>query len=73
MTITKEILKAKIDYLNSISKNRYDLIYAYGGVRIVLCTETGGIVDISVRGTKSTIADILDSMVKFHIYETEAQ
>lgn len=63
MTITKAILSAKVEYLNTITNGNYDLDYAYGGVRLVhLTNEHGGVADVSERVSKAEMARILDSI-----------
>lgn len=63
MTITKAVLAAKVQYLNSITDGFYDLDYAYGGVRLVhLTNEHGGMADMSERVGKPEMARILDSI-----------
>ena len=46
MTITKEILTAKVEFLNAISKQTYGLQYAYGKVRLIKHEENGGISNV---------------------------
>ena len=68
MTITKAVLAAKIEYLNTITNDNYDLDYAYGGVRLVrLTNEHGGVADVSERVGKPEMARILDSITNVAI------
>lgn len=69
MTITKDILRNKVNYLNTITKQQYDVDYAYGGARLVLVTEHGGVTEITPRGTKTEIGTIIDAIIKFHEIE----
>ena len=55
MTITKEILSAKVEYLNAISKKTYDLYYAYGKVRLVKKEENGGISNGNDKNEKDNL------------------
>lgn len=64
MTITKTVLAAKVQYLNSITGGSYDLDYAYSGVRLVrLTNEHGGVADMSERVSKPEMAHILDTII----------
>lgn len=69
MRITKDILKNKVEYLNSIANKKYDVDYAYGDARLVLVSEYGGVTEISPRGTKTEIGTIIDAIIKFHKIE----
>lgn len=61
--ITKDILRAKVDYLNQLTDGKLTLDYAYGGVRLVkLTNEHGGVADMSERVSKPEMARILDSI-----------
>lgn len=69
MTIAKEILSAKVEYLNAISKKTYDLYYAYGKVRLVKKEENGGISNVSEFGTKAEIANIITAIERYSYFE----
>jgi len=60
--ITKEILRTKVDNINTVHGLNLTLEYAYGGVRLCKQCENGGLSDISVRVTNSEMADILDAI-----------
>ena len=64
MRMTKEVLRAKLEQLNSLTSNTYDFDYAYGGVRLVkICNEHGGVSDMSERVKKREMATILDALL----------
>jgi hypothetical protein len=69
MTITKEILNAKVEHLNAISNQTYDLYYAYGKVRLVKREEKGGISNVSEFGTKTEIANIITAIERYNYFE----
>ena len=74
MKVTKKMLGMKVDYLNYITSRtgyeKYRLDYGYGGVKIVVGTnDKGGKADISLRGSKSEIGAILDTMLTFYMNE----
>lgn len=69
MKMTKDILRNKVEYLNSIARQKYDVDYAYGGAKLVLVSEHGGVTEISPRGTKTEIGVIIDAIIKFHEIE----
>lgn len=74
MKVTKKMLSQKIDYLNYITSRtgyeKYRLDYGYGGVKVVVGTnDKGGKADISLRGSKSEIGSILDTMLTFYMNE----
>ena len=73
MTITKEILNAKVEYLNAISNQTYDLYYAYGKVRLVKREEKGGISNVSEFGTKAEIANIITAIERYSHFERMAK
>lgn len=76
MKITKDILREKTAYLNYItdrSNEKYGIDYAYGGARLVLISEHGGVTEVSPRGTKTEIGVILDSIINFYELELRAQ
>jgi hypothetical protein len=66
MRITKEVLRAKVNNINSqlgLDAHKFTLNYAYEGVR--LCRETnehGGTQDISERMSKGEMAKVLDAI-----------
>ena len=69
MTITKEILAAKVEYLNAISNQTYDLYYAYEKVRLVKKEEKGGISNVSELGTETEIANIITAIERYSYFE----
>ena len=69
MTITKEILTAKVEFLNAISKQTYGLQYAYGKVRLIKHEENGGISNVSEFGTKREIANIITAIERYSYFE----
>lgn len=67
MRMTKSILRAKVNNLNSKLElngvGEFVLDYTYGGVRLVkLTNEHGGVVDVSERVSKSEMGRILDAI-----------
>ena len=66
MRMTKEVLRAKVNNINSqlgLDVHKFVLNYAYEGVR--LCRETnehGGTQDISERMSKGEMAKVLDAI-----------
>ena len=67
--ITKDILSAKVDYLNQLTNGKLALDYAYGGVRLVkLTNEHGGAADMSERVSKPEMARILDTMINVIVH-----
>lgn len=63
MTMTKEILRAKVENINNVLGSSLTLEYAYGGVRLVkLTNEHGGVVDVSERVSKPEMGRILDAI-----------
>ena len=73
MKITKEILTAKVEYLNLISNQTYDLYYAYGKVRLVKKDKKGGISNVSEFGTKAEIANIITAIERYSHFERMAK
>lgn len=70
MRITKEILRNKLDMLNSMCSEKYVLDYAYGGVRLCRSTnEYGGLSDMSERVTQFEMGRILDTVVSIVAYK----
>ena len=69
MTITKEMLEAKVEYLNAISKATYGLLWAYGKVKLVKLEEKGGINAVSDFGTKNEIACIITAIERYAHFE----
>lgn len=64
MRMTKEVLRAKLEQLNNLTSNTYDLDYAYSGVRLVrICNEYGGVSDMSERINKKEMAIVLDALL----------
>lgn len=52
MTITKEQLDYMLAVINNNSRNKYDLDFAYGKCRLVRKCEQGGVVGMTVYGSK---------------------
>ena len=68
MRMTKSILRAKVNNLNSKLElngaGEFVLNYAYGGVRLCkLTNEHGGLRDISERVSSGEMGRILDAML----------
>jgi hypothetical protein len=76
MKVTKKVLRMKVEYLNYVTDRKgyekYSLNYGYGGVKIVVGTnDKGGTADISLRGTKTEIGNILDTLLMFYQNELD--
>ena len=72
MRMTKTVLRAKVEHLNSISGGvKFDLDFAYGGVRLVKYTnEHGGVSDMTERLTIKEMGYALDGIINV-LYATK--
>lgn len=66
MRTSKNVLRAKLTHLNTLTENKakFDLDFAYGGVRLVKYTnEHGGVSDITERLTQKEMGYALDGII----------
>ena len=74
-TVTLAVIESQIETLNRMTKRttackKYALDQAYGGVRLVIrCSKNGSESDISTRGTKRELSNILSAMITMLRYE----
>ena len=68
-TITLARIKSQIETLNRMTERtnddaKYALDQAYGGVRLTMrCSKNGSESDISTRGTKKELSNILSAII----------
>ena len=74
-TITLAVIESQIETLNSMTERtnayaKYALDQAYGGVRLTIrYSKNGSKSDISTRGTKRELSNILSAMITMLRYE----
>lgn len=71
--MTKEILNNQIKMLNSYSKAKYGLYWAYGKVQLVRRYERGGQSALSNFCTKAELGNILGALITYAAMEEGAK
>lgn len=71
--MTKEILNNQIKMLNSYSKAKYGLFWAYGKVQLVRYYERGGQSALSNFCTKAELGNILGALITYAAMEESAK
>lgn len=69
MRITQNNLKTQVANLNKISKQKYDVEFAYGKARLVRRVQCGGYTAITGYSSKSELYRIMQSIESYNWQE----